>query len=246
MAKGGRSISSAIDVSPSSLLDWEERTDESPRLWRLDLKLETFPLESEAHFERVKLALEHFSEKLWRESDFGIEIYRGSLRFPIQWNAHHKAEASGDLLEYRATVVADFLLRCAASLPLDAAISAHLDLDGLPISVAGHLMSPKYFNHIELFAEGYPSHEHPLAVCLPPKPDSRVDELVNKFPVRLIPEEALTEWWQGVDQLIVFPDLLTRQGFRKVQGFAVTEGEILRYAEGALFPIKIEELQELL
>ncbi len=41
----------------------------------------------------------------------------------------------------------------------------------------------------------------------------------NKIEYRVIPETYLTTEWHGLDYLIVDPDLLSSQGFRKLQGF---------------------------
>lgn len=51
--------------------------------------------------------------------------------------------------------------------------------------------------------------------------------IVSATPFRLICEEKLTEEWNGVDQLILFPDTLTSHGKRMVQGFCAAGGEVI-------------------
>jgi hypothetical protein len=73
------------------------------------------------------------------------------------------------------------------------------------------------------------------AIALPPS--HTIDELFlekmrnvierHSGPFRLIPESQLTEQWQGVETLIVFPDKITPQGKRKILGFCAAGGTVL-------------------
>jgi hypothetical protein len=76
------------------------------------------------------------------------------------------------------------------------------------------------------------------AVCLPsdaycnPKILGQIDELLlalksQEVLFRIIPEERLTEEWDGLDRLFVIPESISPQGRRKLQGFAAAGGEII-------------------
>jgi hypothetical protein len=51
----------------------------------------------------------------------------------------------------------------------------------------------------------------------------------KKVSFRIIPEELLTEQWDGIDTLVVISDAVSPQGKRKLQGFSAAGGEISSY-----------------
>jgi len=78
----------------------------------------------------------------------------------------------------------------------------------------------------------------PLGLCLPPL-ETITDEHISKVsdtlselnqnnkPVRILTETYLHESWDELDELIIFPDLISTQGKRKVQGFVAAGGSVI-------------------
>lgn len=56
----------------------------------------------------------------------------------------------------------------------------------------------------------------------------------NQIPFRIIPEEKLTEQWDGIDKLIVPSQAISEQGKRKLLGFIAAGGSIETFEGAAL------------
>lgn len=69
-------------------------------------------------------------------------------------------------------------------------------------------------------------------ICLPkdpmctPETLSKIDQLLEDD-MRIIPEELLTESWDGLDDLLVLENALSPGGDRKLQGFIAAGGRVL-------------------
>ncbi len=62
---------------------------------------------------------------------------------------------------------------------------------------------------------------------------------MNGIDYRIIPETYLTTEWHGLDYLIVDPDSLSSQGFRKLQGFCAAGGTIVSLGKIMGLPYEI-------
>jgi hypothetical protein len=116
----------------------------------------------------------------------------------------------------------------------------------------GHLLlgisnSPLYLGHLKWQAEALSwtgestfseNKKIPLGICLPPSDFLKEDhlkrvntlfqELQNQnIPFRILTETYLHESWDELDELIIFPDLISSQGKRKTYGFVAAGGLII-------------------
>ncbi len=76
----------------------------------------------------------------------------------------------------------------------------------------------------------------PNDACMLPAVVQRFDSLISdlkeqKTLFRIVPEEKLTEQWDGLDNLIVLSSALSPQGKRKLLGFAAAGGTVLTIGE---------------
>lgn len=126
----------------------------------------------------------------------------------------------------------------------------------LILAVKGPLFHIKEFSWEDtLFQFGYFGRRLPqkgveliprIAICLPslsfykPSDYEVLRGVIEKLNARascykLIPEERLTQEWEGIDYLIVQKEKLTTQGIRMLQGFAAAGGTvILTEAQGGI------------
>lgn len=79
-----------LDGSLTSCLDWEQAIEKARKakwiIWEIDLGIShfKFPYEDQMQFESIKLALKHFSIKIYPEfssNSLGVILYRGSSDF---------------------------------------------------------------------------------------------------------------------------------------------------------------------
>ncbi len=82
----------------------------------------------------------------------------------------------------------------------------------------------------------------PNDACMHSAVIQRLDSLISdlkeqKVIFRIVPEEKLTEQWDGLDKLIVLSSALSPQGKRKLLGFAAAGGTVLTIGE----PIGVPE-----
>lgn len=88
----------------------------------------------------------------------------------------------------------------------------------------------------------------PLALCLPEATEwEEVHSVIERLdtPFRVIPEQILTNEWDGVDQLIVFSKGVTERGRRKLLGFCAAGGTVLTVGELLGLPNEVSFLNKL-
>lgn len=200
-------------------LNWPVQVPEDKAiLWELDLGLPFFEFlpDNTAAFFSFSIAIEEFSRKLWpafHHRTFGVALYRGPLptekQFPsAHWDAHL----------CRIQLLSEYLHRLVSFLPDTV----------LPFAFFNETLSPMQkakFEHIHLTTEAPPSTS--LGLYLPADADVELNGILERHSVRIIPEEKLTEQWDGIEKLIVPDHPISATGRRKLLGFIAAGGEVV-------------------
>lgn len=225
-------------------------------VWDIKVNLFSFPLSDEAFFKTVEFTLDHFKNILFprfEKETKGVILYQGSPDFPIiDPISREKSPFQKKVLRHKLGI--DYIKSLAASLP--DILPLFLLFDEEPLFISETCFEPfciatknPYFSNVlptwgwnRFSPFGYFSEtvfpqkkgeEFSRAVVLPPLntiDEPLLDKLENflqKNPSKIIPEAVLTENWQGIDTIFVFPKHLTHQGKRKVAGFEAASGKVL-------------------
>lgn len=220
-----------LDATLSSDLKW--KVDPFPQtLWELE-----FGELSSRNLPTYRIAVHTFVETVWeqnKQQTLGLILYRGRG------------------LPYDLEELADMLHQLGAILPDEIPPFALFDLE-IEESGCAQQFSKELFSHIHLGFRKAPFgalewkecvtplyHSAKIGVSLPLRKqamhsdtiDACMKELEKRnIPYRLISEMYLTEEWDGLDELIIFPSLLSKQGERKIQGFTAAGGRIWDWEE---------------
>jgi hypothetical protein len=248
-----------LDLSERSLLNWNKECQLAQKalekglliLWELQFDLSDGPLEDEARFLTFQLNMQHFIEVLWkpfRQHAFGVAFYRGYLQ--------------EGFLDYLKSLAALLDEEACCFLFLDLSDSSDLKsylLGSVPANLGCFFpiikgqFSKKYpwafpalaWDHGASSLGYCASSIHPrisetllaYAICLPEKPLwEQLEAAVHHMgflPFRILPESLLTQEWEGVDKLIIFPEACTEKSMRKFRGFMAAGGEIIEFPSGA-------------
>lgn len=206
-----------------------EITCKSPHiLWELNFNIQTL---NPAPLVSYQLAIRNFIEKVWqnhKENTLGVILYKGKIP-PFE------IEAFADYLHY-----------LAAELPDEVASFALFDCPGDPLK-----FSKEIFPHIHLgFRSGSIGallwaetliprrYDAKIGVALPLRGKglhfNEVDHCLSlldqeKISYRLIAEPYLTEEWDDLDEIIIFPHLISTWGLRMIQGFKAAGGIVKKF-----------------
>lgn len=217
-----------LDASLESDLMWEFDSDHPNILWELNFDIRRLNPLSLASYQ---LAVRTFIEKVWenhKNNTLGVVLYKGKV-------PHFELEA-----------FADYLHLIAAALPDEVFPFALFDCVGDPL-----LFSKEIFPHIHLgFRSGAIGALHWGETLLPRKYDAKlgvvlplrekgiqfdeVDKCLKildqeKLSYRLIAEPYLTEEWDGLDEIIIFSNNISKWGLRMIQGFEAAGGRIRKF-----------------
>lgn len=241
----------ALDAKMTGSLEWNRELEKAAEavnagrkiLWDVQMGLFSelnYPASNGMQMRALELALEHVVEKAWdpfAEQSLGLLLFHGS----IPWQKEEEIELLHQLI---------------LSIPSEIPLYLHLDCEKVPDAVRQLLLlHPEKVLHCRLILENafFPPASHlfrgfveagrkdaemPYAICLPAlsflekSPPSILQDLFQVFqsqnlPLRWIPEEVLTQEWQGLDWIFYFPQALTHQGKRKLLGFAAAGGTIV-------------------
>lgn len=217
-------------------LNWAAQIQEMQQLDSFliyfDFRFATSPffINDTALFQTFILTLEHFSKTVFpsiQDKCQGILLFKGSIDILSKL-----VPSEEDLSPIEsATLFASYLHRLAAFLPDEVPVYCLFD-SCAPFSKGevAQLLSPERFLHLHLSLT--PS-ESPMGVLLPPdelcSPDilSTLTKILESDPaIRIIPEAKLNECWQGLDELIVFEEAVSKQGKRQLMGFEAAGGKI--------------------
>ena len=256
-----------LDLSVRSLLNWQKESLLAQAaverglclLWEIQLGLDAAVLEDEALFLTLQLNVQHFNDTLWKQfqqHSFGVALFRGILHQRILDDLKSLAALLDEearcflFLDTRAAIDVKSYLQCAAleSLGYFCPILKGEFAENLPYAFPtlgwGHGASSLGFC-AETLQTSLPETRLSYAICLPETPCwEEVHAVVHQLgecPFRIIPEAILTQEWEGIDRLIVFPRACTEKTHRKLRGFEVAGGEIINYPNGAagLQPLEI-------
>lgn len=247
-----------LDGSERSLLNWSAEVETAQRcirdglmiLWDLDLHLQEGLLDDDSRFLTLQLAVSHFVDTVWpsfHESSLGVCLYRGVF-----------TEQVIDYVKLLAALLPEEAL-CFVFLDTTPIHDLGEYFRLLSLEKFGHLKVALKGPFAERYPYALPAlawdhHASPLGVCasepLAPLaqtritygiclPEKRDDALVagavralGKTPFRVIPEPLLTQEWDGIEKLIVFPALMDERGWRKIRGFEAASGEVINYPDG--------------
>jgi hypothetical protein len=208
-----------LDGSLTSDLHWKVEVD-TPTFWHIDFKIKTLLPPFLASYQR---AVRHFNETIYNENTLGVILYQGGI-------------PSCPLEEF-----ADFLHHIAAELPEDVPPFALFDCVGDPL-----LFSKEIFPHIHLGFRSGPigviqwgerlipkRYDQRIGVALPLREKGlqfdEVDACLKGGSYRLINEPYLTEEWDGLDEIIIFKDLISPWGRRILKGFKAAGGIVKEF-----------------
>ena len=220
-----------LPAYPSHDLDWTQQLLEigdSQVLIEFDFGWNKEPLflNDPLPFQTSTLALEQFSRVLQGHCA-GVILYRGSLSI-----LSTLVSAEGELTPLEAaTIFGNYLHRLASFLPDDVtSYCLFEDHAGFTAGEAAQLLSYERFTHVQLSLSAAESSEGvllpPDELCSPQLIQSLTDLLTQNPLLRVIPERRLNELWNGLDELVVFEEILTLQGKRQLLGFEAAGGKI--------------------
>lgn len=241
-----------LSARPHDELNWQ--VEGQPPFFEFDLGLNDpyFPLEDELYFQSAAAALAHFSKEIWPKfpETPGI-LYRGSADFStfFSWTerqlanfeAWKKERPENDEAHLKRMFCAEafvaYFQMLAHRLPDEMELKIILDPKGLGTPAQTlQLLSPERFEHF-IVEVGEPPESN-LGVCFPG--DSQLSREILKQIDELLPtlqsfrpvyEPLLTEQWDGLDQIIVFPEAVSPQGKRKLSGFLAAGGTVVEADE---------------
>ena len=216
-----------LDGSLASDLKWEIQECPPNTLWELDFQIQAL---IPAHLASHQLAVKVFAKSLWekfQKESLGVILYKGEVPpFPLD-------------------AFADYLHLLAAYLPDELPAFALFNTRGDPL-----LFSKELFPHIHL-GFSHPPYgalqwgerlkpqwsDGKIGVVLPPQEKGvSFTEIESLLPMpitqyRLIAESFLTEEWDELEEILIFPKWISSMGRRMVQGFEATGGKVTQLFE---------------
>jgi len=214
-----------LDASLASDLKWEQASNDPHILWELDFQIETL---NPAPLASYQLAIRIFAETVWethQENTLGIILYKGKVP-PFELESF-----------------AEYLHQLAAYLPDEVPPFVLFDCPGDPLR-----FSKEIFPHIHLGFRSGPigalrwsktleplRYDAPLGIALPLREKGLQFDVLDRClaeidrPYRLIAEPYITEEWDELSELIIFPELISSWGMRMVQGFEAAGGRVILY-----------------
>lgn len=215
-------------------------------IWEIKLDLFSFPLSDEATFRKNSFTLEYFKNSLYtqfEEVSKGVILYRGKTDFSILGVEEYSKKG------FKIRFGLDYLKTLASVLPESLALFLLFEEETLFLAEAifdiFHIATKKvryqnifptigwdrfspfgYFSNTPLNG----SSSHYKSAILFPKLDlideDFVEAMESYLPRRVIPEAVLTDHWHEIETLFVFPELLSSQGHRKLEGFKAAGGKV--------------------
>lgn len=243
-----------LDWQPQKLQAKQAQEQGHSIFWELDFGIGVAfcPYES-AHFLSYTLAIDQFIKEFGQAAT-GLSLYRGAvcprikeseklLHFFEEFLHDFKGDfVREDLFElFCINLFSEYLHRLASFLPENVTPFCFLDVSAVSSQAkVAQYLSKKRFEHFQLVIKGARIAFRdlaPLGICLPidEKLDVRTMKLLDvtlesllqqKCSFRVISEESLNEQWNEIEELIVFPHLLTPQGKRMLLGFEAAGGVV--------------------
>ncbi len=194
-----------LNCKPCSDLNWDSINIQSPTLWHLDFG--RLDLTTVASAER---ALNYFLDTVDPQLITSVRLYEGAPEEDLP----------------------DYLDRLVALLPDEIPATAKFDLTGIQSKAeAARLTSTERYPWI--LVENRENQDAILGLLFPLEElcieenlkllDAKMAEIDRPF--RIVYEYNFTESWNGLDEIIVFDQMLSPLGERKLQGFTITGGK---------------------
>ena len=219
----------SLDTSLRSDLTWNLTIDDINVIWELDFDIQTL---NPVYLSSYQLAVRNFIERVWKKhqnNTLGVILYKGKIP------------------PFEIEVFADYLHHIAISFPDELPSFALFDCHGDPLK-----FSKEIFPHIHLGFRSGPigaiqwgergvvplRYDAKIGIALPLREKGlqfpEVDHCLHfldqkKTPYRLIAEPYLTEEWDDLNEIIIFPKLISNSGLRMIQGFKAAGGKIKRF-----------------
>ena len=192
----------------------------------------------------------------FQDKTIGLCLYEGSLKFSLKKTEkisqvfdefsqdYNEKFAQEDLFElFSINLFSEYLHRLASFLPDNLSPYCILDLSYQKNQAKlAQFLSKRRFEHFQLIVKGarIPIREKsfpPLGICLPTDEkltpaaikqlEGALNHLIeNNVHFRIISEETLNEEWLELEELLIFPELLTSQGKRMLKGFEAAGGTL--------------------
>lgn len=261
---GFNTIRVVLDLTERSLLRWERDLELAEKaiqegfliLWDLDLALMDDSLEDESRFMTLQLNVDYFNKtvlKRFSEHTLGVALFHGDLLMPPHAMDYLKSLAA--LLDDETACFLFFDAGSEEENLVHYFQTVNQETFGFFLPIVKGKLAEDHLYAFPALGWGFGTplgfcsqslHEIPSeqrvcnAVCLP-KECNEVITLAaitsfGKKPLRIIPENLLTQEWDGIDYLTVFqghhPDYVRRQ----FNGFIAAGGEIIEYQDVVASP----------
>ncbi len=222
-------------------------------LWVFDFG-KKLSLHDPAFFASSALAMEEFTKTVWplfQKQTSAIVLYEGTAAFAealvpsgnterlfeeyIQEFPFHFDQGALYQL-FAANSLSEFLHRMLAFLPEESKSICHIRDSLKDRALFAQLLCKRRFEYLYLDTPEAPwvSSTSKVAISLPfdQKLDEsariQINELFSKMSdFRVIPEESLNDYWDGIDQIIALRALTSERAMRLLEGFSATGGEVL-------------------
>lgn len=224
-------------------LKWEKEIKEAREyvekgfslIWEIKLDLISQTLSNEGQFNKNAFTLEYFKNNLYTQfekASKGVILYRGKSDFSNLSVTLDNLKALGAILPESLDLFLffeeeTFFLAEAIFDVFHVATKKVIYPNIFPTMGWDRFSKHGYFS--EELLEGDET-DYKSALLLPKLDlvdEVFVEEMKGLLPCRVIPEAVLTDHWQDVEKLFVFPEFLTPQGNRKLAGFRAAGGEVV-------------------
>lgn len=243
-----------LRADAKSDLNWQAQLDEAqsqkePILWKLDFGDFFYPHDP-LFFSSCSLAVEEFTKTVWprfQGRTAGVVLYEGSSQFLDRVAFSEKSEAlfeewAGEFLNhsdlrqlFAANSLSELLHRLASFLPEEVKAICRIDAaKETNRAKLVQLLCKRRFEHLHVEVGGadWMVSQSTVGVSLPL--DERLDAeafaqlnafFANLKDFRVIPEELLNEYWDGLDRILFLRSHTSEWGMRMLQGFVAAGGE---------------------
>jgi hypothetical protein len=192
--------------------------------------------------------LSHFGKEVWPKHPVKGVLYRGSADFSRhfvwsekqlanfeEWQEGQSAHEETHLKRlFTAEAFVAYFQMLAHKLPDEMELIIRLDASNTgTLAQTLHLLSPERFEHFRL--EWDAPKTSALGVCFPPDALcsqeilTKINGILAEKAVKPVYENLLTEQWDGLDELIIFPEGLSPLGKRKLAGFQAAGGIVREF-----------------
>lgn len=250
------SITSSLDWQSSIKIAHEAQNQAHSIIWDFDCGLFeklVEPLDDEAQFLTLELACQLFKEKIYPyfSNQVGIILFRGDLSqncrfftdndFDLWLEEKQWQSLKNDLfikkLFYRDQYL-HFIKLLSAGLPDELNIYIEHTTHFANAAENAYFFSQAAFEHIQLINHPIEIAHPKMGIAVPEMPQllDQLNQVMdyfknNEIAFKTIPEQLLTQEWDGLDTLVVFSSSISAQTKRKLMGFCAAGGTLICYSD---------------